>query len=69
MNVSQKIGVVPSTLFLRGLSSVDSHSPSAMGGYADVFRGLNGGRDIALKRLRKSAYQVTGYKWKKVCFD
>ena len=66
MKVSQKIGAVPSSLFIQGMNFVVTNSPVGMGSYADVFRGTMGGRIVALKRLRTSAYQDDKWEWKRV---
>lgn len=65
MKVSQKIGTVPSILFVHDISFVDD-SIVGMGGNADVFRATKDGCDVVLKRLRKSVFQVGGKEWKKV---
>ena len=66
LRVSQKLGTIPSPLFVAGVSCVERERPEGMGGFADVFRGSLEGRDVALKRLRISNYLVRRDEWKKV---
>ena len=66
MKVSQKLGALPSSLFVEGVSCAEMNRPEGMGGYADVFRGSLEGCDVALKRLRIANYLVRKEEWKKV---
>jgi hypothetical protein len=54
VDLSQACGQLPHSLVINGLEVVDDR-PYRSGGFADIYRGVYKGKDVALKRLR--AYQ------------
>jgi hypothetical protein len=45
-------GVLPRDLFIRGVDLGRDPHPHALGGFADVFRGILGSQQVAVKCLR-----------------
>lgn len=43
---------IPSALFIDSVRMIDADTPVAGGSFADVFRGVYQGRDVAVKRFR-----------------
>jgi hypothetical protein len=53
--LASKSGVLPPSLFIRGVDLGENREPEDFGGFADVFRATYKGMEVALKRLRMRA--------------
>jgi hypothetical protein len=49
--IARETGVLPSTFVLKGVARKSKYAVSG-GGFADIYVGKHGGRDVALKVLR-----------------
>ena len=52
LRLSRESGVIPSRLFLRGISCARDDIPYGNGQFAEVFKGQYNDQEVALKRLR-----------------
>jgi hypothetical protein len=53
ISLSQEAGLLPSTLFVTGVTLLQDQPPTH-GGFAEVYRGMYDGHLVAIKRLRPS---------------
>ncbi len=51
VGLSRRAQILPSTLFIDGVECKDRNAVAG-GGFADIYRGLFGGQEVALKRIR-----------------
>jgi hypothetical protein len=48
----QKVDYIPASVMLTGIR-VKNREPVALGGFADIFKGIYQGKAVALKRFRE----------------
>ncbi|KAK7696378.1 hypothetical protein QCA50_001032 [Cerrena zonata] len=60
LRLSKESGVIPSSLFLQGITCTDKDIPYGNGQFAEVFQARHNGQKVALKRLRVYQSQRNG---------
>ncbi len=68
VRLSQKADKLPESIYVRGVKIVDRHNLNG-GAFADIYKGVYNGEEVAVKKLRVTLYQSPDKRTKtiKVC--